>query len=273
MSVLVKRKVCELTEGIPTKKEEKSNWVFCYCDTETTDLVNAYVVQFALVCFDSNGRLLLEVNRLCKPRGKISAGASEIHHLTDEHVQNAPSLNSVLQDTAKQLNLVCDLDCRRVLVTYNGDAFDIPAIVRHLSWEDPRRGPEGIFELLRFHASVDLLICLQHLDLTLTPTFTRTGRVNTDPTKVKLTVLYEQVLRRTLEDELTAHDARDDCLILKAIVQHSRVFPQVLRCLEGPTITGITHDLLRFVRQLGVKTPRTLPVLLTMVPSKRTRRK
>lgn len=242
------------------------SWVLCYCDTETTDLKDAYVVQFALVCYDLEGKVLLEVNRLCKPRGKISAGATNIHHITDAHVQEAPLLSTVLAYTAEQLDLVCEPGARRVLVTYNGDAFDIPAIVRHLSWENTANSPESIFEQLRFHASVDLLLCLPQLDLTLTPTFTRTGRVNTDPTRVKLTVLYEQVLRRSLDGELAAHDARDDCLILKAIVHHSSVFPKVLRCLETTTV-GITHNLLQVIRQLGRSSTCPLPGLLTIIPS------
>lgn len=251
----------------PGKGGKPPNWVMCYCDTETTGLVDAYVVQFALVCYDLLGNLLLEVNQLCKPRGKITAGATGVHHITDAHVQDAPSLSSVLKDTAEQLEVVCAPGAQRVLVTYNGDSFDIPAIVRHLSWENAAEGPTGIFRQLRFHSSVDLLVCLPQLNLTLTPTFTRTGRVNTDPTKVKLTVLYEQVLRQTLDKELTAHDARGDCLILKAIVHDSKVLPEVVKCLEGAPTAGVNRNLLQVVQQLGRNATRHLPALLTLISS------
>ncbi|SEG94152.1 Exonuclease [Thermomonospora echinospora] len=89
-------------------------------DTETTNLVNAYAVQIAVMAVD--GTLLLDT--LLNPETPISAGATDIHGITDADVADAPTFTDIAD------RLTEALDGRRVVI-YNRE-FDKDVLRREL---------------------------------------------------------------------------------------------------------------------------------------------
>ena len=83
-------------------------------DTETTDLPKngGEVIQLGMV--DAQGNTLL--NTLIKPKGKISADAAAVHHITEEMVQEAPTFNEIY-------GALIALTHGKTIVAYNA-AFD-----------------------------------------------------------------------------------------------------------------------------------------------------
>jgi DNA polymerase III subunit epsilon len=83
-------------------------------DTETTDLPQngGEVIQLGMV--DAQGNVLLDT--LIKPKGKISAEAAAVHHITEEIVQEAPTFDELYATLAY-------LTHGKIIVAYNA-AFD-----------------------------------------------------------------------------------------------------------------------------------------------------
>lgn len=90
-------------------------------DTETTGLdSDARVCEIAII--DGFGNVLL--NTLVNPNIGIPAQATEIHGITNEMVQNSPSLDDLLNDIRQALN-------SRTLCIYNKD-YDIRVLYQSM---------------------------------------------------------------------------------------------------------------------------------------------
>lgn len=76
-----------------------SGAVFCAVDTETTGLsvAQSRVIELGAVLFDSSG-VLDTFSSLINPCCEIPAGATSVHHITNEMVACAPSAKTVLSD-------------------------------------------------------------------------------------------------------------------------------------------------------------------------------
>lgn len=85
-------------------------------DTETTGFINKketdltkqpYVVQFAGIMGDiKNGKFITEkeINILIKPPIAIPYGASQVHHIYDVDVKNAPTIDAKMDEMLAYIN-------------------------------------------------------------------------------------------------------------------------------------------------------------------------
>lgn len=78
-----------------------------FIDTETTD---KYGEVIDLAILSSRGKELY--NSLLKPKGRIAKDAQDIHHITHEMTDHAPS---IINEWPK----ICDIVGNRIIITYN----------------------------------------------------------------------------------------------------------------------------------------------------------
>ena len=71
------------------------SYEYCILDTETTGLYNAQMCQIAVLHKDGK-----QFKSLVKPTIPIEVGASNVHHITDEMVKDAPDALQVLMQSA-----------------------------------------------------------------------------------------------------------------------------------------------------------------------------
>ncbi|MBH8577163.1 3'-5' exonuclease, partial [Nostocaceae cyanobacterium CENA369] len=94
-----------------------NNW--CILDTETTDLKQAQICQTGVIAPGMPGW-----QTLVKPTIPISLEAIEIHGITNEAVDNAPTFDRVFLELMRRIG-------NRDLIIYNAD-FDLRAIKNSL---------------------------------------------------------------------------------------------------------------------------------------------
>ncbi len=97
---------------------------FTALDLETTDKdsARAEVIEIAVVRV-REGRIVDELSFLVKPTRRIPAMASEVHHISDADVANAPTFAEVWP----RVRAFCGND---VVVAHNGYDFDFPVLSR-----------------------------------------------------------------------------------------------------------------------------------------------
>jgi DNA polymerase-3 subunit epsilon len=98
----------------------------CFFDLETTgtDVHKDRIVEIAIVKLIGKEEVA-EFHRLVNPEIPIPKGASDIHHITDERVTDAPKLIDIVPDI---LAIITGSD----LAGYNSNNFDIPVLVNEL---------------------------------------------------------------------------------------------------------------------------------------------
>lgn len=100
--------------------------ILCVFDLETTgvNIASDRIVQFAahVILPDGSSR---DYNMLINPGVPIPPGATEVHHITDEMVKDAP----LFEDVADE---IFDIVNGAVLVGYNLLNFDIPLLAEEL---------------------------------------------------------------------------------------------------------------------------------------------
>jgi len=92
-------------------------------ETTGTDVANDKPVQACLVVREAGYNRVI-MNTLVNPVRPISPGASAVHGITDDKVKGAPDYVTI----AWQLKTIDDLYFNPIVVTYNGDNFDLPMI-------------------------------------------------------------------------------------------------------------------------------------------------
>jgi DNA polymerase III alpha subunit (gram-positive type) len=109
-------------------------------DLETTgvnvfDSADTKIVQFCGVLAKQN-RELDKLNVLINPQMIIPTGASDVHHIYNESVEDKPAMHEAATDESdytvaeKIHDFLAEAD---VLVAYNGLTFDLPLLQRELS--------------------------------------------------------------------------------------------------------------------------------------------
>lgn len=86
-------------------------------DTETTGFINKketdlekqpYLIQFAGIRgdIDSSGNFqeIMRINKLVKPKIPIPYNASQVHHIYDIDVQNAPTIEEIMEEFMSHIN-------------------------------------------------------------------------------------------------------------------------------------------------------------------------
>ena len=103
------------------KGKSVNNYVDNYCviDLETTGVFvsSARIIELAAIKV-RNGIIIDEFNSLVFPHCHIPAAATEVNHITDEMVKNAPELNSVIDAFLTFIG-------NDVIVGYNNAGFDM----------------------------------------------------------------------------------------------------------------------------------------------------
>ncbi|MFN6565433.1 MAG: 3'-5' exonuclease [Nostoc sp. ChiSLP01] len=94
----------------------ENNW--CILDTETTDLKQAEIIQIGVLA------LGMQWETLVKPTIPISQEAIEIHGITNDAVEDAPTFDQVFLQLMRRIG-------GRDLIIYNAD-FDLRAIKNSL---------------------------------------------------------------------------------------------------------------------------------------------
>jgi DNA polymerase III subunit epsilon len=105
-------------EAIRWSRECLANRDFLILDTETTGLQGAEVVSVSIL----SGHGLVLFDAIIKPQGSISAAASHVRHIQDQHTMLALSFTDVYTCLSKLL-------AGRRLVIYNA-AFDLGILAR-----------------------------------------------------------------------------------------------------------------------------------------------
>ena len=100
-----------------------SRKIFCF-DVETTGLAkDSRVVQIAYIVFiltdDDTIEHISENQTLVNPCISIPKEASDVHHIDDAMVANAPTFAQIAKSLCEKIN-ECD-----AILTYNGNAFDV----------------------------------------------------------------------------------------------------------------------------------------------------
>ena len=132
------------------------------CETTGLSVTRDQIVEFGAVVrlWDAAGKSeeLAPFSMYCRPTvTTMSRRASEITGITMQSLENQPTIRTVLESFRAHLDVVCtDADIPRVLVSYNGFAYDIPIVVA----EAERCGLSAItyFRELRIQTSVDVLL-------------------------------------------------------------------------------------------------------------------
>lgn len=131
------------------------------CETTGLSVTRDQIVEFGAVVRlwdDTRVEELAPFSMYCRPTVvTMSRRASEITGITMQSLEKQPTIRRVLESFRDHLDKVCtDADAPRVLVSYNGFAYDIPIVVA----EAERCGMSAItyFRELRIQTSVDVLL-------------------------------------------------------------------------------------------------------------------
>ena len=132
------------------------------CETTGLSVARDQIVEFGAVVrlWDTDGDIqeLAPFAMYCRPTvATMSRRASEITGITMSSLDKHPTIKTVLESFKDHLEVVCaDPDIPRVLVSYNGFAYDIPIVVA----EAERCGLSATtyFRELRIQTSVDVLL-------------------------------------------------------------------------------------------------------------------
>jgi DNA polymerase III epsilon subunit-like protein len=186
------------------------------CETTGLSVIKDQIVEFGAIIqlWDS---VSLEIVSLpsfaqyAKPTtvGGMTKRAEEITGITTHSLQSKPPIKEVLADFLIHLEQVCnDLDITRLLLSYNGFAYDIPLVVAEIE----RYGGSSIsyFRQLRIRSAVDVL----PLGRTCLDTTTLKRKAN-GSCSYKLGDVYFSVCNCTLEN---AHGALADSQAVLDIV-------------------------------------------------------
>lgn len=160
--------------------------------------------------------------RYARPTLKSMCGrAEEITGITMDMLRDKPAIRAVLDEFRVHLDTICpDAGIPRILVSYNGFAYDLPLVVAELE----RSGcAKGFFRQLRIERAIDVLLfgksCLDT---------TRLRRKANGACSYKLGDVYSSLCGRALDG---AHGALAD----------SRA---VLKILSQDTIAGKFRELM-----------------------------
>lgn len=106
--------------------EYKKYKTLCFLDTETTSVYwnSAAPIQIAAIICDAKGNILDSFNERIKTTHKIDSGASAVHGIYARDLVGCRSEFEVLEDFCVWIKGF-GVD---VLVTYNGNAFDLPLL-------------------------------------------------------------------------------------------------------------------------------------------------
>jgi DNA polymerase-3 subunit epsilon len=93
-------------------------------DLETTgvDVAKDRIVQIAYVLLDDSGKAVAQNCTLVNPQIPIPAEASAVHGITNEAVKDAPTFAQIAKAVAARFK-------GADVVTYNGNAFDVPLLI------------------------------------------------------------------------------------------------------------------------------------------------
>lgn len=97
-------------------------------DTETTgtDVNSDRIVEISLIKTDTNFNIIKKFHSYVNPGMSIPKGASDVHGITDEMVQDAPYFYQIANEIHEFVSN-CDLG------GYNSNRFDIPLLSQELS--------------------------------------------------------------------------------------------------------------------------------------------
>lgn len=93
-------------------------------DLETTgvDVAKDRIVQIAYVLLDDSGKAVAQNCTLVNPQMPIPAEASAVHGITNEAIKDAPTFAQIAKAVAARFK-------GADVVTYNGNAFDVPLLI------------------------------------------------------------------------------------------------------------------------------------------------
>jgi DNA polymerase III epsilon subunit-like protein len=117
-------------------------------DLETTGISTAKdkPVQACLV-LRSQGTDRILMNTLVNPCMPIAPGATNVHHIGDHHVRNMPDYAMI----AWQMKLLSEALGDFILVTFNGNSFDVPMINNCLGEPVFKVGHIDVLRFARHH--------------------------------------------------------------------------------------------------------------------------
>lgn len=98
------------------------NKVFFDLETTGVDILNDRIVEISLIKVDSDLNQIDSYTSLINPLMPIPQGASDVHGVTDEQVESAPTFENI---SAHLIEFLDDCD----LAGYNSNRFDIPLLV------------------------------------------------------------------------------------------------------------------------------------------------
>ena len=180
-------------------------------DLETTgvDVAKDRIVQIAYVLLDDSGKAVAQNCTLVNPQIPIPAEASAVHGITNEAVKDAPTFAQIAKAVAARFK-------GADVVTYNGNAFDVPLLIN----EFRRVGVPMPFDLSPEGTSFyDGLVVERHLNRnTLSATYKRyTGEDLTGAhdaladVRATIFIMQKQVaLLDSLEDVNPYHAVKPD---------------------------------------------------------------
>lgn len=102
------------------KLELKNPIIFLDLETTGVDPAKDRIVEISMVKVSPSGEREIKTRRL-NPEMPIPAGATAVHHITDEDVKDCPTFKAVAKSMAAYME-GCDL------AGYNSNKFDIPVL-------------------------------------------------------------------------------------------------------------------------------------------------
>lgn len=201
------------------------------CEATGLSVYRDQIVEFgaAFSQWDATSGTMVSLEsftRRCKPSiCTISKKAEEITGITMEALQNEACITSILDAFCEHVERICtDPTCPRILLSYNGFAYDIPLTVAELIRHE--RCVVSYFRRLCLHHVVDVL----HVSRTALDTAQLKRRAN-GTCSYKLGDVYSSVCGRPLEG---AHGSlADSQAVLDIIEQDTDVQSKLSTLLSG----------------------------------------
>jgi DNA polymerase III epsilon subunit-like protein len=230
-------------------------------DLETTGLskFNDSVVEVGVVFklvrktedrFVSVGQDPVCFQQRCKPRIDISPHASLVTGITNDNVSECHSIAQTMENLVTHANIHLQQGIPRLLVSYNGTAFDVPLLVNDLL--SISVDAQSTFRQLKLELSLDLLVVARkYLDTTCLLR-QASGRCS-----YRLGSVYMSVFQKNL---VGAHGAIADSQAVVDLIMAPEFFEGVVECLQDffrnvsyPTVSSpaVVFEVGRWVTDLS----------------------
>ena len=197
------------------------NFYIMSFDTETTGLsiYTAEVIQIGLVIhlWHVEGNKIQKNEMIgsfceyvkCKSNEEFDIRVIDVTGITRSMVNDAKEFKIVVQNMMTYIENVCsNMEYPRVLITYNGDAYDVPVIMAELARNVPN--PMEIIKKLKITCNVDILPCVRQCADTTKLKRNKVGRPS-----YRLGDVYASLLGENMNN---AHNAAGDALgVLKCV--------------------------------------------------------